>query len=491
MKAKPDSERLLMWFRADLRVTDNTALAAACARSASRSDSGAVAVFLICPRQWAEHDWAGIKVDFLLRTLRELSSALAAVNVPLLIRQCPTFASAPAVLRALAEQHACTGIVFNREYEVNELRRDAAVSRAFIGAGLTSESFTDQTLVEPGEVRTGEGRFFTVFSPFKRALYKLLEKTAAHEPLGAPKKQRQMTVQPDPVPEKVDGFQSHVPLPRARELWPAGERAAGRLLSSFIRDRSADYKVQRDFPAANGTSTLSPYLVAGSISLRQCLHAALEANGGKLDAGSPGLVHWISELAWREFYKHILVGFPRVCMGRAFKPETERIRWVENERHFQAWCEGRTGVPLVDAAMRQLQSTGWMHNRLRMVAAMYLTKDLFIDWRKGERFFMQHLIDGDLAPNNGGWQWSASTGTDAAPYFRIFNPVSQSRKFDPDGRFIHAHVPELAGLDGGEDSPLHDPEELPALLRAGLDYPRPLVDRSTVRDRVMKEFQTL
>ncbi|MGQ0627854.1 MAG: FAD-binding domain-containing protein, partial [Phycisphaerales bacterium] len=182
----------------------------------------------------------------------------------------------------------------------------------------------------------------------------------------------------------------------------------------------------------------------------------------------------------------ILVAFPRVCRGRAFKPATERIEWREDAEQFEAWCSGRTGFPIVDAAMRQLAQTGFMHNRLRMVTAMFLTKDLFMDWRKGERFFMRHLVDGDLASNNGGWQWSASTGTDAAPYFRIFNPISQSRACDPEGTFIRRMVPEIAHLTGDA---IHDPDLLAPLARAGLDYPAKIVERSGVRDRVFKAFK--
>jgi deoxyribodipyrimidine photo-lyase len=485
------NERLLIWLRADLRVQDNAALIAACARGARNPKGGAIACFVICPRQWAAHDWAGIKVEFILRTLRELGRGLAAINVPLIVGECATFAETPSVLLTMARERGCTGVVFNREYEWNERRRDDAVIEAFEDAGLSAESFTDQTLVEPGEVRTGGGTYYTVFTPFKRSLYKALEQSRAYEPLGSPKKQAALACESSPIPASVGGFVSHVPADRASELWPAGEGAAMQRLNAFIKTQAASYASARDVPSIDGTSMLSPYLTVGAISVRQCLHAALEANTGRLDAGDPGLVTWISELAWREFYKHILVGFPWVSKGRAFKPETERIRWSDKDEHFQAWCEGRTGVPIVDAAMRQLHATGWMHNRLRMIAAMYLTKDLFIDWRRGERHFMQHLIDGDLASNNGGWQWSASTGTDAAPYFRIFNPVSQSKRVDPAGMFIKRYVPELASLPPGEDSAIHDPEELAPLARATLDYPRPLVDRASVKPRVLEAFKAL
>ncbi len=477
--------RTLMWFRADLRTHDNPALH----HAARDSEAGVIAVFIICAEQWAMHDWAPIKVDFILRHLAVLSHALKKLNISLLIIEESTFAGVPARLLHLAQEHQCDTLHFNDEYELNESRRDEAVINLFQQRGLRARSFLDQCLAQPGEVRTGEGRYFTVFSPFKRALYTYLTHNGGIEVLPEPKPQKPLGHSSTPVPTSVVGFDSHF----TAELWPAGEGVAMSRLKRFVASSISHYKSRRDFPAINGTSVLSPYLAVGSITHRQSVAAALAANGGHYDKGDDGTVHWISEIAWREFYRHILVGFPRVCMHRAFKPSTEHIRWSNNEAHFQAWCEGKTGVPIVDAGMRQLQTTGWMHNRVRMIVAMYLTKDLFIDWRKGEQHFMRHLIDGDLASNNGGWQWSASTGTDAAPYFRIFNSITQSRKFDPEGNYIRTYVPELADLDGGSegDGPVHDPSEIPLLLRNRLDYPATLVDRASVKDRVMKAFQSL
>ncbi|MBX3386666.1 MAG: deoxyribodipyrimidine photo-lyase [Phycisphaeraceae bacterium] len=480
----------LMWFRSDLRTADNKALRAAC----KASDDGVIAAFLITPTQWREHDWAGVKIRFILRTLRELSADLAALNIPLRIVRADRFADAPEAVARLCREVNCTSVHTNAEYEINERRRDDAVQARLASGAVTFHRYHDQVLLPPGSVSTAEGRYYTVFSPFKRAYYKaLLEDgfpSGSAAVLQRPRKQPQTGVRSDPVPDTVSGFETDVP----DDLWPAGERAASKRLDAFIAKSITRYKDRRDFPALEATSTLSPYLAVGAISPRQCLAPAVEANGDLLEskkAGHEGPNHWISELVWRDFYKHILVGFPRVCMHRAFKPDTERILWNNDQRAFEAWTVGRTGVPIVDAGMRQLLQTGWMHNRVRMITAMYLTKDLFIDWRWGERHFMRHLIDGDLASNNGGWQWSASTGTDAAPYFRIFNPVSQSRRFDPDGAYIRTYVPELADLDGGEKGPIHDPSDLPALLRGTIDYPEPIADHAKARDRVMKVFQSL
>jgi deoxyribodipyrimidine photo-lyase len=471
-----------MWFRADLRTADNPALFEA----ARRADRGVVAVFTICPGQWRSHDMAPIKVDFVLRNLQELSAALAKKSIALRIVEADRFRDVPEALLELARQHECDALFYNREYEVNERRRDGAVTEAFERAGLEVSSFTDQCLFEPGELLTGEKRFYTVYSPFKRSWYKAFDADRDRgQPLAAPRKQPEMVGEADAIPDRVAGFDPGAARP---DLWTAGEKTVRSKLAAFIRDRLAAYEDRRDFPAVDGTSVLSPYLVSGALSLRQCVHAALEANEGRLDTGSAGAVTWISELIWREFYKHILVGFQRVSMHHAFQLATERIVWNDSAEHFQAWSEGRTGYPIVDAAMRQLTQTGWMHNRLRMIVAMFFSKNLFLDWRRGEKFFMQHLVDGDLAANNGGWQWSSSTGTDAAPYFRIFNPYSQSKRFDPEGEFIRRFVPELAGVEGKE---IHDPSSIPALLRGAIDYPEPIVDHATTRAHAIETFKAL
>ena len=403
-------------------------------------------------------------------------------NIALIFR-IVTPEGTPGALLEIARQHRCTDVHFNLEYEINESRRNDQTRNLLEREGIAVHAYHDQVILPPADIRTGEGRFFSVFTPFRKAYYKLLLERGV-EVIGEPKKQAAMLGGPDPIPTSVEGFRSEVD-PR---LWPAGEAAASRRLKAFIGNRISGYKESRDLPALDATSMLSAYLAAGVLSPRQCMVPALEANHGKFEGGNEGAACWISELVWREFYRHVLVGFPRVCMGRPFKPATDRIRWNTDAGALEAWRNGRTGVPIVDAAMRQLASMGWMHNRLRMIAAMYLTKDLFFDWREGERHFMRHLIDGDLASNNGGWQWSASTGTDAAPYFRIFNPISQSKKCDPGGEFIRRWVPELRGIEGDD---IHDPSGLPPLRRSSLDYPEPIVDHSKARERVMKAFQAL
>jgi deoxyribodipyrimidine photo-lyase len=471
----------LVWFRADLRVSDNTALWHAC-RAAS---GGAVGVFTLCPGQWREHDWADVKVDFILRTLGELQSDLDRLNIPLLVARADTFGEVPAVLLKTARAHRCDAIYFNREYEVNEASRDEAVTQAFAGAGLEVRAFHDQSVIPPDTLRTTTDRFYTVFTPFRRAWLRHLKEHGVPAVRPRPRRRPETGVTPDAIPASVTGFD---PARGRSDLWPAGEKAAQRRLRSFVKTHIRDYARHRDLPALDGTSALSPYLTVGALSIRQCLQAAREVNGNSLNGRRTGPAAWITELVWREFYRHLLVGYPRVSRNRAFRSETDRIRWHHDHEPFEAWCRGRTGYPIVDAGMRQLEQTGWMHNRLRMITAMFLAKDLFIDWRWGERHFMRNLIDGDLASNNGGWQWSASTGADAAPYFRIFNPFRQSRKFDPDGTFIRTHVPELEGVEGDA---IHDPAALPEPQRSKLDYPRPIVDHAEAAARAVARFRAL
>lgn len=471
--------RALVWFRSDLRVDDNPALHGA----VRTADRGVIAVYAICPKQWIEHDWGSAKVEFVLRSLRSLSDRLERLNMPLLILNLAAFDEVPRALLKLAQRHRCDALFFNREHEVNEGRRDEAVAQTFAEADLAVRQFDDQTIIAPGTLRTSQGRFYTVFTPFKRAWCAHFEEHGGGDVLPPPRRQPELVCKPDPIPAVIRGFDaSNVHA----ELWPSNETHAARRLSTFIEQRVTAYKGRRDFPAADATSRLSPYLATGVISPRRCVYEALDANRGRISAGKPGPTTWINELIWREFYRHVLVAFPRVSMGQAFKPETEAVPWRYDENDFSAWCAGRTGVPIVDAGMRQLAQTGWMHNRLRMIVAMFLTKDLLIDWRWGERHFMRHLVDADLASNNGGWQWAASTGTDAVPYFRIFNPYTQGRRFDPDGTFIRQYVPELRDLD---PRAIHDPAALTQATHSARDYPAPICDHGVARQRALEAFK--
>ena len=466
----------LVWFRSDLRIADHPAL-----YHASR-DGEVIGIYLLFSGQWQkQHDGLN-KLCFWMQNLKALEQKLEVLNIPLIVLEADSYLKAPEILLQLATTLECTHIWFNDEYGVYEQDRDNRVEQLFDEQGLHCHRFIQQTLFHPGSIRNKQGEYFKVFTPFRKALHQQVNLDEL-SPLSAPEKQKPLKQK---LPESNHYQNLYTPTaPGLTKLWPAGEAVANKRLKTFIEERADHYKKDRDFPVLDSTSTLSPWLAAGAVSIRQCFYQALVANDGELNTGNEGLTCWINELIWREFYKHILVGFPRVSKNRAFKPETENLPREKNPEHLAAWQQGRTGFPIVDAAMRQLVSTGWMHNRLRMIVAMFLSKNLMLDWRLGELFFMEHLIDGDLAANNGGWQWSASTGTDAAPYFRMFNPASQSRKFDPEGSFIREWLPELAQLDS---KAIHEPH---ASDDNSLNYPLPAVNHSESRQRVLTAFQSL
>ncbi|UCZ56560.1 deoxyribodipyrimidine photo-lyase [Desulfurispirillum indicum] len=460
----------LVWLRNDLRISDQRALGAAAAEGGS-----VLAVFCLCQRQWQRHHMAAVRRDFLLRNLECLRLQLQAVGIPLFVLDCHDFAAVPEALLKLARTTGARRLFFNEEYAIDEWRRDMAVERCFRENGMEVRRCCDHVVVPAGQLRSGRGECYRVFTPFQKAWLKLVVENPA---LLAPAPI--MNTQPHLFPGDGAALPTDTPHPLAH-LWPAGEAEAQRRLQAFLDGPIRRYHLDRDFPAIEGTSALSPYLACGVLSIRQCVSAALElANGG-----SEGARVWLSELIWREFFQHILRAFPRVSTNRAFQEHTETVAWRYDEGEFAAWCEGRTGYPIVDAAMAQLHSTGWMHNRLRMICAMFLTKDLLIDWRWGERYFMEHLVDGDLAANNGGWQWAASTGTDAVPYFRVFHPTTQSKRFDPHGKFIRHFLPQLAELD---EKYIHEPHDSSGLLRPNIDYPRPMVDHKVARQRAIDAF---
>lgn len=468
----------LIWFRQDLRIHDHAALSEAASRGP------VIALYVMTPAQWIKHDDAPVKVDFWLRALKSLSVSLQSLNIPLKILQLNTYAEVPEAIVSVCKEWKIAAVHCHREQGVNERRRDRATYQALAEHHIEMLGYDGNTLLAPGAVKTGSDAYYRVFTPFSRACRALL-RSSPLRPRPAPAKQNLACSRPEPdaVPESIHGWSK--PSAEMIQRWPATEAAASARLESFCGQAIAKYDQQRDFPAIDGTSVLSPYLAAGLLSPIHCLHAALLANRGELDTGYKGVITWINELLWREFYMHLMHGFPQLSMHQPMRAETAAVKWREDESGFQAWCQGRTGVPIVDAAMRQLISTGWMHNRLRMVVAMFLTKNLLIDWRHGEAFFMRHLIDGEICANNGGWQWSASTGADSAPYFRVFNPVSQSEKFDPDGAFIKHWVSELSSVPPRE---IHDPD---VQTRRKLGYPDMVVDLKTSRLRAIEAFKRI
>lgn len=459
----------LVWLRNDLRLGDNPALLGAAAPR-----RGVLAVAALTPEQWRAHDESPARLAFWLANLRALQADLAAHNIGLQLLSAAGYAELPQQLLALARETRVSGLWFNREYALNEVRRDQAVTQAFDAAGITVHPCDGDAMVPPGRLTTQAGTPFRIFTPFARAWHRELAATAM-QPLPRPARQ------PAPAPGAPVVIPTELPgwRPGYRDdLWPAGGTSALRRLQDFLDGTHSDYAAQRDFPGDAGTSRLSPYLSCGVLSARQCLAGVAARASGPEWMDDP----WVNEIAWRDFFRHLIAAFPGLSRWRPFRPEIEaRIQWRNDQRFWQAWTLGETGFPIVDAGMRELLATGWMHNRVRMVTASFLTKLLGVDWRWGARFFMRHLIDGDFAANLGGWQWSASVGADAAPYFRIFNPIAQARRFDPHGSYVARWLPELARVAPRDRA---DPE---AAVAAG--RPPPIIDYRKARARSLADYQ--
>jgi deoxyribodipyrimidine photo-lyase len=461
----------LVWFRADLRIHDNLALAAACRDKHAR----VLALFIATPQQWREHAMAPRQAAFLHAHLNDLQQQLADRNIPLLYAQVTDFAAQGEKVAQLCAEHEVTHLFYNYQYELNEQQRDRQLERAL--QEVICQGFDDSVILPPGSVMTGSHEMYKVFTPFKNAWLRRL-KEGLPECAAAPAVREGEKV----TPAALDFDYPQQPFDT--DLFPASEREAIARLRQFCQQGAGEYEAQRDFPAIEGTSRLSACLALGVLSPRQCLHRLLAEQPQALEGG-PGAV-WLNELIWREFYRHLMTYHPDLCKYRPFIRWTDNVEWQSDDVQLKAWQEGQTGYPIVDAAMRQLNETGWMHNRLRMITASFLVKDLLIDWRAGERYFISQLIDGDLAANNGGWQWAASTGTDAAPYFRIFNPTTQGQKFDSDGVFIRRWLPELATVP---DKAIHDPWIWADKQGVTLAYPRPVVDHKQARVATLAAYE--
>jgi deoxyribodipyrimidine photo-lyase len=463
----------IWWIRRDLRLADNQALAAA------RQYDRVIPVYILDPGLWAS-DWVGEKRQaFLLAGLRQLDNDLQARGSRLIIR----LGNPAEELTKLVQETHAAAIWAEADYSPYARQRDQAIAQTLpliLVAGVS--------LFEPGQVMKNDGTPYVVYTPFSKTC-KLFPPPTAAECLPAPDYLNPCSFASLGIPD--------TPALPASVPFPAGEAEGQRRLHAFAgqwQGPIGQYGERRDRLDLAGTSTLSPYLRLGMVSVRQVAAQAWDCLAAARQAGDKEAQHgaevWLNELLWREFYIHILYHFPHVRES-SFRPEYDGMAWENDAEQFLAWQEGRTGYPVVDAAMRQLLATGWMHNRGRMIVASFLVKDLLIDWRWGENWFMQQLVDGDPAANNGGWQWTAGTGTDAAPYFRIFSPVSQSQRFDPDGQYIRRWLPELKDVPLAR---LHAPWEMSAAEQnaarciIGQDYPAPIVDRTQTRPRTLQAY---
>ncbi|MGL4667281.1 MAG: deoxyribodipyrimidine photo-lyase [Saezia sp.] len=475
MKKTATSKKHFVWFRRDLRLTDNKALFAAC----KDSDAQVIALYVATPLQWQQHSVAPRQIAFIHAHLKSLAQGLAELGIPLLCHTCDTYEQAVKWVAHLCLEEKNSALFFNTEYELNERRRDQQVVEKLTGK-LPVYALDDCLLTPPGMIRTQQGGMYKVFTPFRRTVLKVLSKRDNHS-LPQPDRRKASADITLPTPTLF----THRPI-ESDELFPVGESAAMERLIEFCQYQVGSYAHDRNAPSIDATSCLSPYLAIGVLSARQCFNRLLAEQPDTLLQTDGGAFTWLSELIWREFYHHLIFAFPYLCCYKPFLAWTEQIAWNTKEDNFQAWVEGKTGYPIVDAGMRQLKHTGWMHNRLRMITASFLVKDLQIDWRKGEHYFMSELLDGCFASNNGGWQWCASTGTDASPWFRIFNPTTQGKKFDPKGLFIRRWLPELKNVP---DSNIHMPHQWAKQHHIQLDYPEPIVDHDTARKTTLEVFK--
>jgi len=464
----------LVWFRSDLRLEDNPAL-----RNAFENSKKVHAIFIFSIKQLKKHNEANVKIDFIINNLFLLEKKLTELNVPLTIIESDGFEYDASLIGKFIEKKNIDKAFWNNQFGEDEAVRDNLVQSELDSKNIKVSIFNDQIVYEPSFLKTGQGLPYSVFTPFKRKWIEnfdmeFLDIEYQYEP-------RESLNYSSNIRDFDFNFETTHQV--NMDLWPAGEDEAEIKLLKFLDEKVINYSKNRNDPILDGTSRISAYLASGIISSKKCILEALKINNFEFSSGHIGVTKWIDEIVWREFYKNIMFSFPKVSKGQPFQDYSKAIKWRYDENEFIAWKEGKTGFPIVDAAMRQLIHEGWMHNRLRMVVAMFFTKNMLHDWRLGEAYFMQNLIDGDFSSNNGGWQWSSSTGTDAAPYFRIFNPITQSTNFDKNGEFIKKYVPELKDLD---KSVIHNP---PKEHRKYCKYPEPILDLKESRLRAIEAFK--
>ena len=477
-------KRIVHWFRRDLRLDDNAALS-----EATHHTERVIPVFVLEAALRTGPDVGAARLAFLLDSVRSLQISLRHSGSELVVAQ----GRSEEVLPRLCQELKVEAVFCNQRYEPYARARDNRVAAALSEVGVGFQSFKDAVVWEELEVVTQAGHPYTVFTPYSKA-WKAKTKERS---TGSKRSLRNFEMDQGKLEQAkslttrgLNGICQELPTgpdafghPLAHPIPSVGEPEAKRVLSRFLSGPVFEYGTARDYPAQDGTSRLSAHLRAGTIGIRRILRELEEARAGATAAQQKNCDTFLNELIWREFYLQVLANFPHVVKG-SFRRQYDGLAWSENQAHYEAWGAGQTGYPIVDAAMRCLNATGWMHNRLRMITAMFLTKDLLLNWQQGERYFMHKLIDGDMAANNGGWQWSAGTGTDAAPYFRIFNPTAQGKRFDPDGAFVRQWVPELANVPGAR---VHEPWKLVSADRPS--YPQRIVLHEEQRAKCLAMYR--
>jgi len=470
-----DFSATILWFRQDLRLSDNPALDAAVARGGP-----IIPLYIFAPEEEGEWPAGGASKWWLHQSLHALGADLESLGSKLIIRCGKSLA----VLQALIDETGADAVYWNRRYEPRIIERDTEVKSALRSAKIETESFNAALLFEPWEVANLSKAPYKVFTPYYRACLKkkFIAPTKRPSAIETPKKF------PKSMALKALSLEPKIPWDKGmRATWRPGEKGAKAEMARFLSGTQKGYEETRNLPAVLGTSRLSPHLHFGELSPREIWQASKKAGSGE------GSETYRKEIIWREFAHHLLFHFPHTT-EKPLRPEFEHFPWRKNKKELRAWQKGQTGYPIVDAGMRELWVTGWMHNRVRMIVASFLIKDLLVAWQEGAAWFWDTLVDADLANNTLGWQWTAGCGADAAPFFRIFNPTSQGEKFDPEGEYVKKWCPELNGLP---KKWLHRPWEAPAevlqaaKLKLGMDYPAPIVDHSEKRDEALEAFDSI
>lgn len=478
MTTEAEAQPVILWFRQDLRLADNPALAHA------MKTGRPILPLYILDQGPATLQTGAASLWWLDKSLRALDAALRARGSRLVLRR----GDSEAELRRLIDETGADAVFLNRRFEPDAFARDADIAHGLQADGVACKGWNGTLLARPGSVLNGSGQPYKVFTPFHRAL---LAAAVAPPPAHAPAGIRTPS---EPASDHIDAWGLHPNSPDWSQgfAWTPGEAGAEAALAAFLSRGLKSYGKGRDIPAEPATSRLSPHLHFGEISPWRAIEAARSAAAdGRVPAAEAD--KFVAEIGWREFSAHLLHAFPQIT-DTAFRPEYDAMPWRDDPAGLEAWKRGRTGYPIVDAGMRELWTTGFMHNRVRMIVASFLIKHLLIDWRAGEAWFRDTLVDADIASNVQNWQWVAGSGADASPYFRIFNPITQGQKFDADGRYVRRWVPELRGVP---DRWLHAPWTAPpevlrdSRVRLGAEYPHPIVDHDVARKRALDALGTV